>query len=61
MTSNEFWRIIEATDDLRVAVFYYAGAAAAAGISYQGAVICTDDGEWPAEQVCRHFCVPSIV
>lgn len=51
VTSLEFWRIIEATDDLRQAVFYYAGAAAAAGISYQGAVICTDDGVWPQDPV----------
>lgn len=36
VTSNELWRILDADDDLRFAVFYYSGAASAAGLSYQG-------------------------
>lgn len=31
VTSEEFWRIVDATDDLHWALFYYAGAAKAAG------------------------------
>ena len=31
------------------ALFYYAGAASAAGQSYNGAVLVTADGTWPAE------------
>lgn len=45
--SEEFWRIVEAADDLSWAVFYYSGAAAAAGTSYSGCIVGTKDGEWP--------------
>ena len=30
------------------ALFYYAGAAAAAGQTYVGAILATADGQWPA-------------
>ncbi|CAG9460564.1 unnamed protein product [Pedinophyceae sp. YPF-701] len=50
VTSNEYWRIIDAADDLSFAVFYYSGAASAAGISYQGSVVATRDGTWPGKE-----------
>ena len=34
-------------DDLAWALFYYAGAAAAAGQTYIGAILATADGQWP--------------
>ena len=46
--SDEYWRIIDAADDLEWAVFYYSGAASAAGTSYTGALVVTRDGNWPA-------------
>ena len=45
--SNEFWRILDAADDLSWAVFYYNGAASAAGTNYRGALLVTRDGFWP--------------
>jgi len=36
VVSNEFWRILDCADDLSWAVFYYGGAASAAGTSYTG-------------------------
>lgn len=45
--SNEFWRILDASDDLSWALFFYAGAASAAGQAYTGAVLVTPDGNWP--------------
>jgi hypothetical protein len=47
VTSKEFWRILDCADDLSWAVFYYTGAAAAAGTSYSGALLVTKDGSWP--------------
>jgi hypothetical protein len=47
VVSNEFWRILDCADDLSWAVFYYSGAASAAGTSYTGALIVTPDGNWP--------------
>jgi hypothetical protein len=35
--SKEFWRIVDVTDDLSWGLFYYSGAAEAAGQSYTGA------------------------
>ena len=49
VTSSEFWRIIDAADDLSWGVFFYAGAATAAGQSYTGALLLTPDGSWPAD------------
>jgi hypothetical protein len=45
--SNEFWRILDCADDLSWGVFYYAGAASAAGTNYRGALIVSPDGKWP--------------
>lgn len=47
VVSKEFWRIVDVTDDLSWGLFYYSGAAAAAGQSYTGAVLVTPDGKWP--------------
>lgn len=48
VTSNEFWRVLDCADDLSFCLFYYSGAASAAGLSYSGAVLATPDGSWPA-------------
>ncbi|CAI5949202.1 unnamed protein product, partial [Closterium sp. NIES-65] len=45
--SEESWRIVDVTDDFQWALFYYSGAARAAGQSYTGAVLVSKDGEWP--------------
>jgi hypothetical protein len=47
VTSKEFWRIVDAADDLSWALYYYAGAAKSAGQMYVGAVLATPDGLWP--------------
>lgn len=44
---SEFWRIMDCAEDLSWAVFYYAGAASAAGITYRGALICSRTGAVP--------------
>ena len=44
----QYWRIVDCTDDLAWALFYYAGAASAAGQSYSGAVLVSRDGTWPS-------------
>lgn len=48
VTSSEFWRIIDAAEDMSWVLFYYSGAAAAAGQSYTGAILASPTGEWPA-------------
>lgn len=53
VTSNEYWRIMDCADDLTYCLFYYSGAAAAAGLSYSGAVLATADGAWPAAYTDR--------
>lgn len=47
VTSNEYWRIVDVDEELKWALFYYSGAAAAAGIAYSGAVLGTKDGNAP--------------
>jgi hypothetical protein len=47
---SEFWRIMDCAEDLSWAVFYYSGAASAAGITYRGALICTETGRLPVGQ-----------
>ena len=49
VTSEEYWRVVDAADDLSWSLYYYAGAAKSAGQSYIGAVLATPDGLWPAE------------
>lgn len=50
VTSEELWKIIDASEDLNWTLFYYSGAASAAGIAYNGAVLGTPDGLWPSDQ-----------
>lgn len=40
VVSKEYWRIVDATDDLTWGLFFYSGAAAAAGQSYTGVCVC---------------------
>ena len=50
VTSNEFWTIVGAADDLSWIIFHYAGAAAAVGQKYLGGLLCTSDGEIPSSE-----------
>lgn len=47
VTSDEFWTIVGAADDLGWVVFHYAGAAGAVGQRYLGGLLCTADGQMP--------------
>eukprot|EP00584_Thalassiosira_punctigera_P003674 CAMPEP_0172535120 /NCGR_PEP_ID=MMETSP1067-20121228/7261_1 /TAXON_ID=265564 ORGANISM="Thalassiosira punctigera, Strain Tpunct2005C2" /NCGR_SAMPLE_ID=MMETSP1067 /ASSEMBLY_ACC=CAM_ASM_000444 /LENGTH=516 /DNA_ID=CAMNT_0013320019 /DNA_START=240 /DNA_END=1791 /DNA_ORIENTATION=+ len=47
VTSDEFWTIVGAADDLSWVVFHYAGAAGAVGQRYLGGLLCTPDGQMP--------------
>mmetsp|Transcript_37833 Transcript_37833/g.68138 ORF Transcript_37833/g.68138 Transcript_37833/m.68138 type:complete len:566 (+) Transcript_37833:126-1823(+) len=47
VTSDEFWTIVGAADDLRWVVLHYAGAAGAVGQRYIGGLLCTPGGELP--------------
>jgi len=47
VTSQEYWHIVDASDDLSWAVLYYSGAAKTAGQAYLGAMLATPDGKWP--------------
>lgn len=53
VTSREHWKILDCAEDLTYCLFYYSGAAAAAGLSYTGAVLGTRDGMWPAQYTER--------
>lgn len=53
ITSEEYWRILDAPDDLSYSLFYYTGAASRAGMSYSGAVLGTPDGRWPEQHADR--------
>ncbi|CAM8953752.1 unnamed protein product [Rhodiola kirilowii] len=48
--SNEFWTIVDVTDDLSWGLFHYHGAARVAGQSYTGAVLVSPDGSYPSEK-----------
>lgn len=47
VVSNEFWTIVDVSDDLSWGLFHYSGAARAAGQSYTGAVLVSPDGAYP--------------
>jgi hypothetical protein len=47
VTSDEYWTIVGAADDLSWIVFHYAGAAQAVGLRYLGGLLCTPDGFLP--------------
>jgi hypothetical protein len=51
VTSNEFWTILGAADDLSWIAFHYAGAASSVGQHYIGGLLCTADGTLPPESV----------
>lgn len=50
VVSNEFWTIVDVSDDLSWGLFHYHGAARVAGQSYTGAVLVSPDGEYPNER-----------
>jgi VDE lipocalin domain len=45
---------MDCADDMAWAVFYYSGAASAAGITYRGALICTASGRLPEGAEINH-------
>lgn len=47
VTTDEFWTIVGAADDLSWVVFHYAGAAKAVGLRYLGGLLCTSNGSMP--------------
>ena len=47
IVSEEHWTTVDAAEDLSWAIFHYSGAARKAGQSYQGALLCSEDGLWP--------------
>jgi VDE lipocalin domain len=49
VTSNEFWTIVGAAEDVSWVVFHYAGAASAVGQRYLGGLLCTPDGNLPPD------------
>lgn len=49
VTSDEFWTIVGAADDLSWVVFHYAGAAKAVGLRYLGGLLCTPNGSMPSD------------
>ncbi|KAL0449194.1 UNVERIFIED_CONTAM: hypothetical protein Slati_1475800 [Sesamum latifolium] len=49
VVSNEFWTIVDVSDDFSWGLFHYHGAARAAGQSYTGAVLVSADGSYPDE------------
>ena len=54
IVSEEHWTTVDAADDLSWAVFpLFSGAARKAGQSYQGALLCSEDGLWPAGDADR--------
>ncbi|XP_058186047.1 uncharacterized protein LOC131303270 [Rhododendron vialii] len=50
VVSNEFWTIVDVSDDLSWGLFHYHGAARVAGQSYTGAVLVSPNGEYPNER-----------
>ncbi|KAL3524683.1 hypothetical protein ACH5RR_013055 [Cinchona calisaya] len=49
VVSNEFWTIVDVSDDFSWGLFHYHGAARVAGQSYTGAVLVSPDGVFPDE------------
>lgn len=60
VTSDEFWTIVGAADDLSWIVFHYAGAAKTIGQRYLGGLLCTADGSLPANSVLEKDIWPCI-
>jgi hypothetical protein len=55
VTSNEFWTIIGAADDLSWIAFHYAGAATTVGQRYLGGLLCTADGSLPEASILKEI------
>lgn len=55
VVSNEFWTIVDVSDDLSWGLFHYHGAAQVAGQSYTGAVLVSPDGAFPKETERRRL------
>lgn len=47
VVSNEYWTIVDVSDDFSWGLFHYHGAARVAGQSYTGAVLVSPDGIYP--------------
>ena len=48
------------SDDMTAAVFYYRGAAAAAGQSYSGAVLVSKDGNFPSSETIMDHVIDAL-
>ncbi|KAF5727675.1 Violaxanthin de-epoxidase-related [Tripterygium wilfordii] len=55
VVSNEFWTIVDVSDDFSWGLFHYSGAARVAGQSYTGAVLVSPDGAYPNEVESRRL------
>ncbi|KAI3451065.1 hypothetical protein Pfo_007730 [Paulownia fortunei] len=49
VVSNEFWTIVDVSDDFSWGLFHYHGAARVAGQSYTGAILVSPNGFYPDE------------
>ncbi|KAF9618935.1 hypothetical protein IFM89_002930 [Coptis chinensis] len=49
VVTNDFWTVVDVSDDLSWGLFHYRGAAKVAGQSYIGAVLVRPNGEYPDE------------
>ena len=49
VTSDEFWTIVAADENLKWIIFHYAGAASSVGLQYLGGLLCTVDGSLPPD------------
>ncbi|XP_021274093.1 violaxanthin de-epoxidase, chloroplastic [Herrania umbratica] len=49
VVSNEFWTIVDVSEDFCWGLFHYHGAARVAGQSYTGAVLVSPDGAYPKQ------------
>ncbi|GJW16439.1 violaxanthin de-epoxidase, chloroplastic [Tanacetum coccineum] len=49
VVSNEYWTIVDVSEDFSWGLFHYSGAARVAGQSYTGAVLVSPNGEYPNE------------
>ncbi|KAG8497268.1 hypothetical protein CXB51_008551 [Gossypium anomalum] len=47
VVSNEYWTIVDVSEDFSWGLFHYHGAARVAGQSYSGAVLVSPDGTYP--------------
>ncbi|KAK7247501.1 hypothetical protein RIF29_42384 [Crotalaria pallida] len=53
VVSSEYWTIVDVADDLGWGLFFYRGAARAAGHSYTGSVLVSQDGTLPNDGESR--------